>query len=62
MRCSRTKPNITVISAIIRQNKFHYTSLYTRGGQREVTSEPPNVLINMEEPKCKKKMVISIYI
>ncbi len=32
--------------------------LYNRGGQREETREPPNVLINVEEPKCKKGHII----
>jgi len=29
--------------------------LYNRGGQREETCEPLSILINMEEPKCRKK-------
>jgi len=37
-----------------------YLFLYNRGGQREETREPPNILINMEEPKCKKKSHIII--
>ncbi|KAE9526205.1 hypothetical protein AGLY_013836 [Aphis glycines] len=32
-----------------------YWVIKCRGGQREDTVEPPNILINMEKPKCKKK-------
>jgi hypothetical protein len=39
----------------------NFKTIYSRGGQREKTCEPPNILINMEEPKCKKKKVILLY-
>jgi len=33
-------------------------NVYNRGNQREETREPPNILINLEEPICKKKGII----
>lgn len=32
-----------------------YYMVYNGGGQREETHKPPNILIKMEEPKCKKE-------
>jgi len=40
----------------------HIIIIYTSGGQREETRESPNILINMEELKWKKKGHIITYI